>query len=65
MEGPEGADDFIAGGVAALGIEADEIEMSVMRAAHQMFWPAIVELLALDLGPVAPERGIDLSREPA
>ena len=33
------ADDFIAGGLASLGIEADEIELAVIGAAHQLFWP--------------------------
>jgi hypothetical protein len=59
------ADDFIAAGLASLGIEADEVELAVMAAAHQLFWPEIVELLALDIGDVAPEPGTDLSRAPA
>ena len=44
------AGDFIDGGLAALGIEADEIERAVIGAAHQLFWPGILELLSLDLG---------------
>ena len=60
----ERADDFLAGGLASLGIEADEVEMAVIAAAHSLFWPAIVELLALDLGEVEPEPSTDLSRAP-
>lgn len=58
------ADDFIAAGLATLGIEADEIELAVMAAAHSLFWPEIERLLALDLGDVAPERRLDLSKGP-
>lgn len=38
--------------------------MAVIQAAHGLFWPAIVELLALDLGDVALEPAPDLSRAP-
>lgn len=65
METPASADDFIAAGMASLGIEADEVELAVMGAAHAMFWPGILELLARDLGEVEPEPGFDPSRAPA
>ena len=58
------ADDFIDGGLAALGIEVDEIERAVIGAAHQLFWPGILELLSLDLGELEPERDPDLSKAP-
>jgi hypothetical protein len=58
------SDDFIDGGLAALGIEADEIERAVIDAAHQLFWPGIVELLERDLGDVELERDPDLSSAP-
>jgi hypothetical protein len=64
MEAPNPADDFIPAGLAAFGIEADEIELAVMQAAHSMFWPPILELLALDTGEVAAERAPDLSQAP-
>jgi hypothetical protein len=64
MEASEQADQFIAAGLASLGIEADEIELAVMGAAHQIFWPPILDLLAIDLGDLAPEPGADLSRAP-
>lgn len=64
MEASEHAEEFIPAGLASLGIEADEVELAVMSAAHQMFWPAILDLLSLDTADVVPERSPDLSRAP-
>lgn len=64
MEGAPQADDFVPAGLASLGIEADEIELAVLGAIHQLFWPPIIELLALDTSQVQPERNLDLSRAP-
>jgi hypothetical protein len=64
MENSSNADDFIAAGLAAYGIEADEIELAVIGAAHQTFWPPILELLALDTGEIPAERNPDLSQAP-
>lgn len=64
MEASNGADDFIPAGLAAYGIEADEIELAVIGAAHQLFWPPILELLALDTSQVPSERAPDLSQAP-
>jgi hypothetical protein len=64
MEGPDRAEQFIPAGLASLGIEADETDLAVMSALHAMFWPAIGDLLALELGHVEPERDEDLSRAP-
>jgi hypothetical protein len=64
MEAADRADQFIPAGLASLGIEADEVDLAVMNAAHQMFWPAIRELLSRDLSAVEPERHPDLSRAP-
>ena len=58
------AEDFVDGGLASLGIEADETERAVIGAAHQLFWPGILELLSLDLGELEPERDPDLSKAP-
>jgi hypothetical protein len=65
MGTPDQANGFIPAGLASLGIEADEVELAVIAAAHQLFWPAIGELLALDTSDVAPERCPDLSKAPA
>ena len=64
MEASINADDFIPAGLAAYGIEADEIELAVIRAAHQTFWPPILELLALDTSEIPSERDPDLSQAP-
>jgi len=65
MEARDRADDFIPAGLASLGLEADEVDLAVMGAAHQLFWPAILSLFELDTGDAGPERGPDLSRAPA
>lgn len=58
-------DQFIAAGLASYGIEADEIELAVIGAAHALFWPPILELLELDTEGVEPERNPDLAQGPA
>jgi hypothetical protein len=65
MEAPNPAEDFIPAGLAALGVEADEIELAVITVVHGTFWPPILELLELDTGAVVPEADPDLSRPPA
>lgn len=64
MEGSPQADDFVKTGLATLGIEADEVDLAVMGAIHQLFGPPILELLALDTSQVEVERDLDLSRAP-
>jgi hypothetical protein len=64
MEASNRADEFVPAGLASLGIEADEVDLAVMGAAHQIFWPPIRELLSLDTGGVEPERCPDLSKPP-
>lgn len=64
MEASNSADQFIPAALASFGIEADEIELAVMGAAHEMFWPPILELLALDTSLAPAERSPDLSQAP-
>jgi hypothetical protein len=64
MEGTAPADEFIPAGLAAHGIEADEVDLAVMGALHGLLWPALLELLSLDTEEVEPERFPDLSRAP-
>lgn len=64
MEASNNADDFIPAVLAAFGVEADEIELAVMRAAHETLWPPILELLAIDTSTVAAEPDPDLSQAP-
>lgn len=56
--------DFVASGLAALGIEVDDVERAVIEATHQVFWGPIVELLGLDTAGVEPEPETDLARAP-
>jgi hypothetical protein len=64
MEASESFDAFVPAGLASLGIEASEVELAVMRAAHSLYWPAMAALLTLDLGGVEPEAELDLSSAP-
>lgn len=64
MEPAHSQDEFIPAGLAAFGIEADEIELAVINAVHQLFWPPILELIALDTGAIPVERNPDLSQAP-
>jgi hypothetical protein len=64
MEASSAANEFISAGLAAYGIEADEIELAVIGAAHQTFWPPILELIAFDTSQISAERDPDLSRPP-
>jgi hypothetical protein len=64
MEASNSQDDFISTGLAAYGIEADEIELAVIGAAHQLFWPPILDLIALDVSEVPNEPNPDLSQAP-
>lgn len=64
MQASDGFEDFVPAGLASLGIEADEQELRIMRAAHDLYWPAISVLLSLDLGAVPVEPHEDLSQPP-
>jgi hypothetical protein len=64
MSAPDPAEDFIRASLSALGIEADEVEQAVIGGVHQIFWPAIADLLAIDTSQVEPERCPDYSKAP-
>jgi hypothetical protein len=64
MDGAGSFEQLVPPGLAALGIEADEVDMAVMRAAHEQFWSEIEGLLALDMTRVPDEVEQDLSRSP-
>ena len=64
MEASASAPDFIAAALAAYGVEADEIELAVIGAAHQTFWPPILELLQIDTSQAPSEPAPDLSQAP-
>jgi hypothetical protein len=64
MPEPGDFDAFVPAGLALLGIEPDEVELAVMRAAHELYWPAIAGFLEVDLTGVDAEAHADLSRAP-
>ena len=64
MPGAGDFDSFVPSGLASLGIEADEVDLAVMRATHELYWPAIAGLLDLDLTAVGAETAADMSRAP-
>lgn len=57
-------DTYVIGGLDAMGLDADEVDLAVMAAAHNLWWPAIEELLSIDFDAVEPEQPLDLSRAP-
>jgi hypothetical protein len=64
MDEPESAKDFVSAGLASLGIEADEMELALIAGVHQVFWPPIQDLLALDTSDVELELPLDLAKAP-
>jgi hypothetical protein len=64
MPPPGDFDSFVPAGLASLGIEADEAELAVMRAAHELYWPVLSGLLEVDLSAIEPEPDADMSRPP-
>jgi hypothetical protein len=64
MEAQNSPGDFLVTGLETFGVEADEIELAVMRAAHEMFWPPILELLGLDTSGAPAEHAPDLAQAP-
>ena len=55
---------FLTAGLETLGVEFDEIEMAVMTATHELYWPPIAQFLEIDLSGVEPEPSADMSRAP-
>ena len=55
---------FLPTGLAELGIEYDEVELAVMSAMHEVYWPAIAAFLEVDLSGVAPEPNADMAQAP-
>ncbi|HEY1354776.1 MAG TPA: hypothetical protein VGF09_00530 [Solirubrobacterales bacterium] len=63
-DAPDRGGEFIAAGLASLGIVADETELAVIGGVHEVFGPAIRLLVEFDTGPVTIEREPDLSQSP-
>ena len=64
MAAASDSEAFLTAGLATLGVEFDEIEMAVMSATHELYWPPIAQFLEIDLSAVEPEPKADMSRAP-
>jgi len=63
-EAPDRGEEFVAAGLASLGIEADELELGVIAGVHTVFGPAIRQIVEFDTSLIVPERDLDLSQAP-
>jgi hypothetical protein len=57
-------DEFVRTALARFGVEADELDLEVMRAAERVYGPPRNALLSADLSEVEPENRLDPSRAP-
>ena len=64
MQGSGGFPEVARAGLEQLGVEADELELTVMEAVDAIYRPDIDALLDADLDGVEPERRIDPSAPP-
>jgi hypothetical protein len=64
MQDRDQFDTFVRSGLAQYGVEVDEVELQVIRAAEQTYGPPRDALLAADLSDIPPEVGLDPSRPP-
>ena len=64
MEGSDGFERFVRGGLEQLGIEPDEVDIAVMTAVDGVWGSATRELMAADLSEIDPESDPDLSSPP-
>ena len=65
MQDPAQFDAFVHAGLAQYGIEADDVDLQVIRIAEQMYGPLRDALLAADLSDVPREAVLDPARPPA
>jgi hypothetical protein len=64
MQDADQFEAFVRAGLAQYGIQVDEVELAVMRAAEAVYGPERDALIAADLSDVPPEVGMDPSRAP-
>jgi hypothetical protein len=58
-------EQFARGGLAWLGMEADETDVQIMRYIDQVFGPELRALLEADMSAWWPENDLDPSRAPS
>jgi hypothetical protein len=64
MAEPDDFETWARATLAHYELEADDVDLAVMRVAEQVYGPARDALMAADLSGVAPEHGLDPSRSP-
>jgi hypothetical protein len=58
-------DQFAQAGVELAGLEFDDVDLAVMRAANAVYAPAMAALDAADLAHVRTEPDLDPGRPPS
>ena len=64
MEGPDPFETYVRAGLERLDLVPDEVDLAVIRATDSIYGPQIEALMQADLGHVAEEPEMDLSRPP-
>lgn len=64
MEAADPFETYVRLSFDMLGLEVDEIQLSVMRVADAIYRPHIDALIEADLEGTAPEPDADLSKPP-
>lgn len=58
-------EQFAQGGVELAGLDFDDVDLAVMRAAHDVYGPALAALDAADLADIRTEPDLDPGRPPS
>jgi hypothetical protein len=64
MADPDAFESWARATLAHYGLEADDVDLAVMRVAEHVYGPPRDALMTADLSGVAPEHGLDPSRSP-
>jgi hypothetical protein len=58
-------EQFARGGLQGMGLDADEVDLQIMRYIDDVFGPELRALMAQDFNSVWPETDMDPSRAPS
>jgi hypothetical protein len=58
-------EDFARAGIEQAGLEVDDVDLAVMRAAHAVYGPSLQALDAADLDAIRTEPDMDPGRPPS
>jgi hypothetical protein len=64
MRDPQQFEAFVRAGLAQHGLEADDLELHIMRIVEEVYGPPRDALLVSDFSDVPPEIALDPSRAP-